>query len=69
MMTITLHDEPARCISDSDLAVLADWASKQRHLSPDSGFRRCFAMIREGADTLLRRRARATEYTQKGQSK
>lgn len=61
MITITLNDEPGHCISDHDLAVLADWASKQHNLA-DREFKNCFSMFREGADTLLRRRARATQF-------
>ena len=61
-MIITLNDEPGRCISDHDLAVLADWANKQRHLTPNVEFKQSFSMLREGADLLLRKRARATNY-------
>ncbi len=62
MITIELDDQPGRAISDHDLAALASWANKQKHLSQHPNFRKSFAMIREGADTLLRGRALATEY-------
>jgi len=65
-MTIELDDQPGRCISDHDLGALADWANKQKHLSANLEFKKCFAMIREGADTLLRKRALATRFQEKG---
>jgi hypothetical protein len=65
-MIIELDDHPARCISQHDLGALAEWANKQKHLALDPDFKKCYAMIREGADTLLRKRALATEYLKKG---
>jgi hypothetical protein len=50
------------CINDHDLAVLADWASKQKLQTPNSDWKRAFGLIREGADLLLRRRARSKDF-------
>jgi hypothetical protein len=61
-LIIEINDEPGRCISDPDLAKIAEWASKQIYLTPDREFRKCFSLLREGADTLLRRRALALNY-------
>lgn len=47
--------------SDHDLAVLADWAHAEQKGTPNSDWKRAYALIREGADLLLRRRARSTE--------
>lgn len=58
MIMIKLSDVPENAISDQDLARLAEWANKQKHLSfREPQIAKCFAMIREGADTLLRQRA------------
>ncbi|HVN79676.1 MAG TPA: hypothetical protein VMW38_11815 [Terriglobia bacterium] len=46
--------------SDHDLAVLADWANVQKQETPNQDWKRAFALIREGADLLLRRRARSS---------
>jgi hypothetical protein len=43
-------------ISNHDLAALADWAGKQKQVA-QSELKRPYALIREGADTLLRQRA------------
>lgn len=47
-------------LSNHDLAVLADWANGWKNLTPNPDWKRAFALIREGADLLLRRRARST---------
>ena len=60
-MTIVLNDDPGRCISDHDLAVLSEWANKQKHLTQASEFKKPFAMIREACDLMLRYRARVEE--------
>ena len=58
--SITLRDSGARgCISDHDVAVLADWAGEQKQITPNPDWKRAFSLIREGADLLLRRRARS----------
>lgn len=58
MITIILSDVPTQAISDHDLAELAKWASKQKHLAfREPQIAKSFAMIREAADTLLRERA------------
>ncbi len=46
-------------LTDHDLAVLADWAHKEQKETPNPDWKRPFALIREGADLLLRRRARS----------
>lgn len=46
--------------TDHDLAVLADWANTQKTVIPNQDWKRAFALIREGADLLLRRRARSS---------
>ena len=48
-------------LTDSDLAVLADWAVQQNKAVPNGDWKRPYALIREGADLLLRRRARSRE--------
>lgn len=47
-------------LSDHDLATLADWANDWKQLTPNPDWKRAFALIREGADLLLRRRARSS---------
>jgi len=42
---------------DSDLAELADWADYHAKDVPNPRWKRAYALIREGADLLLRRRA------------
>ena len=55
---IRLSDVPDSSISDHDLAEMAKWADKQKHLAfRDPQVANCFAMIREAADKLLRARA------------
>ena len=46
--------------SDHDLAVLADWAHTEQKETPNPDWKRAYALIREGADLLLRRRARSS---------
>ena len=55
-------------LTDHDLAALADWAGDQKHLVPNPDWKRAYALIREGADLLLRRRARSTEKEKKNDS-
>ena len=52
-------------MKDSDLAELADWADHHAKEVPNPTWKRAYALIREGADLLLRRRAltRADEET------
>lgn len=58
MTVINLSDVPETSISDRDLAALAEWANKQKHLAfREPQIAKSFAMIREGADTILRARA------------
>jgi hypothetical protein len=52
---ITLRDAE-ECIDNHDIAVLAQWAGQQKQIAPDSNLKRPFALIREGADLLLRQR-------------
>jgi|SRR5208337_1027643 len=47
-------------LTDHDLAVLADWAHKEQKETPNQDWKRAYALIREGADLLLRRRARSS---------
>jgi hypothetical protein len=47
-------------LDDHDLAVLADWAHEKKDTTPNPDWKRAFALIREGADLLLRRRARSS---------
>jgi hypothetical protein len=47
--------------SNHDLAVLADWAHAGQKDTPNPDWKRAYALIREGADLLLRRRARSSE--------
>lgn len=44
-------------MSDSDLAEIADWADYHAKEVPNPTWKRAYALIREGADLLLRRRA------------
>ena len=44
-------------MKDSDLAELADWADYHAKDVPNPTWKRAYALIREGADLLLRRRA------------
>jgi len=46
-------------LSDHDLAVLADWANEKKNGVDNHDWRKPYALIREGADLLLRRRARS----------
>lgn len=47
-------------LSNHDLATLADWAGEQVRDTPNPDWKRAYALIREGADLLLRRRARSS---------
>ena len=44
-------------LADNDIAALADWAHSQKGSATDRGTQRGLALIREGADLVLRRRA------------
>ena len=44
-------------MSDHELAELADWADQWAKDVPNPTWKRAYALIREGADLLLRRRA------------
>ena len=46
-------------LTDHDVAVLSDWASEQQRDTPNKDWKRAYALLREGADLLLRRRARS----------
>ena len=48
-------------LTDHNVAVLSDWAADMARTTPNPGWKRAYALIREGADLLLRRRARSTE--------
>lgn len=61
-MNINLNDN----VTNADLAALADWAHNQKYLSTHPGLKKGFAMIREGADLLLRRRASQQTSTKEG---
>lgn len=43
--------------TDHDLAHLAEWATNAKEDTPNPSWKRPYALIREGADLLLRRRA------------
>lgn len=45
--------------TDHDLATLADWAAKKVHDGMTPQWRRAYSLLREGADLLLRRRAKS----------
>ena len=47
-------------LTDHDLAVLADWSSTNQRNTPNQDWKRAYALLREGADLLLRRRARSS---------
>lgn len=49
-----------------ELAQLADWADYKKNTTPNPEWKKAFALIREGADLLLRRMALCTE-DEKGQ--
>ena len=44
-------------MSDHELAELADWADHHAKEVPNPTWKRAYALIREGTDLLLRRRA------------
>jgi len=43
--------------TDHDLSHLAEWANEMVVSTPNPSWKRAYALIREGADLLLRRRA------------
>lgn len=55
MLSANGHD-----LTNHDVAVLSDWASDMHRTTPNPDWKRAYALIREGADLLLRRRARST---------
>jgi len=63
---ITLRNGTGESIDSHDAAVLAEWAGQQKQMAADSNWKRPFALIREGADLLLRQRHLAEE-TRKGE--
>ncbi len=44
-------------LTDHDLAHLADWANEQKNSVLNQDWKRAYALLREGADLLIRRRA------------
>lgn len=44
-------------LTDHDLAHLADWANDNKNIVPNLHWKKAYALIREGADLLLRRRS------------
>lgn len=44
-------------LSDHDLAHLADWANDNKNAVANPHWKKAYALIREGADLLIRRRA------------
>lgn len=44
-------------LSDHELSHLADWADTEAREVPNPTWKRAYALLREGADLLLRRRA------------
>jgi hypothetical protein len=57
----TVLQAQGKDLSNHDLSVLADWANEGTRNTPDSNWRRAYSLLREGADLLLRRRARSSE--------
>jgi hypothetical protein len=49
--------------TDHDLATLSDWASEKVHTVPNPDWKRAYALLREGSDLLLRRRAKSREVS------
>jgi len=47
-------------LTNHDLSVLADWANEWKGMTPNQDWKKAYSLIREGADLLLRRRARST---------
>ena len=48
--------------TDHDLSHLAEWADEQARSVPSRSWKRAYALIREGADLLMRRRAMNRVY-------
>ena len=46
--------------TNHDVAVISDWANEQKQRTPNPDWKRAYALIREGCDLLLRRRARSS---------
>jgi hypothetical protein len=53
-------------LTDHNVAVLSDWAADMARSVPNPSWKRAYALIREGADLLLRRRARSTARETEG---
>lgn len=51
-------------MQDGDVACLAEWADYHAKLVPNPSWKRAYALIREGSDLLLRRRAMIKEDEQ-----
>ena len=48
-------------LTDNELAHLADWADYKKNTTSNPEWKKAFALIREGADLLLRRKAACRE--------
>lgn len=48
-------------LSDHDLAHLADWANDNKNIVLNPAWKKGYALIREGADLLIRRRAMSSD--------
>lgn len=63
-MTLSaLLEKQGNDLTNHDLAALAEWASNKKHTEAPE-WKKAYALIREGADTLLRRRALQTDSAQ-----
>lgn len=51
-------------LTDHDVAVLADWASRRKISASDNEVKRAYSLLREGADLLLRQRALSAKLKQ-----
>jgi hypothetical protein len=52
-------------MSSQDVAHLSDWADHHARTVPNPTWKRAYALIREGCDLLLRRRAMTDEWVTK----
>ena len=55
-----LLQENSGDFTSHELAVLSDWANDMNRATPNPDWKRAYSLIREGADLLLRRRARSS---------
>ena len=60
---VSILGEPNGDFTDHDLATLSDWASEKARDVPNPDWKRAYALLREGSDLLLRRRARSREVS------